>query len=67
MVVLEFLFVNNPCPVFCGTIFPLLDCHLFAVTFYCFAVSVWEWDENGNNKTGTPWESPTANKTPTWV
>ena len=40
MVFLELLFFNDWCPVFCGTVFLLLDCQLFVFTLYCFAVRV---------------------------
>ena len=58
MVFLEFLFFNDGCPLFCGTVFLLLDCRLFAFTVYCFAVRVWKWDGNENNTLGIPreWE-----------
>ena len=50
MVFLEFLFF----PVFCETVFLLLDCRLFALTLYCFAERWWEWDGNGKNPMGIP-------------
>ena len=45
---LEFLFLNNWRPVFCGNVFLLLDCRLFVFTLYCFVHEClgigWEWE-----------------------
>ena len=54
--VFETFIFNDLCPVFCGTVFLLLDCRMFAFTFYCFAARVWVWGWNANNKMGIPLE-----------
>jgi len=63
-----FNFFNAWRPVFCGTVFLLLDCRLFAFTVYGFAERVWEWDGNGNNPICiTQWEFHVKKVANTWL
>jgi len=60
-----FLFFNDWCPVFCGTVFLLLDCrdrlHLHFIVLLCAygngtGITQWESRGNGNNTYAWEWE-----------